>query len=168
MSSMQQCVTCHDSVLSAATNDNSAAAPARRHARKCRPLRYLDPRSPLAVTWQHNNRMIEIPQAETPSTQTSASAGHPRTGNCTPRRWTAVVGPGVCSCYRSSGRWLPDTKVQRKKAAAVKAAPPKATVEKETDVTVLKDFMQEEHVKVLEMECVSHIDSWTKSFRVRR
>ena len=30
MSSVQQCVTRHDSVLSAATNDNSAAAPARR------------------------------------------------------------------------------------------------------------------------------------------
>ena len=39
-------------------------------------------------------------------------------------------------------------------------------VEKETDMTALKDFMQEEHVKVLEMECVSRIDSWTKSFRV--
>ena len=85
----------------------------------------------------------------------------------------------------------------RKKAVAVKAAPPKAieqtkkrrqvdvyygkkksdafksaprklelfvfNVEKET---ALKDYMQEEHVKVLEMECVSHIDSWTKSFRV--
>ena len=55
----------------------------------------------------------------------------------------------------------------KKKSDTFKSAPSKLelfvyNVEKETEVTALKDFMQEEHVKVLEMECVSHIDSWTK------
>ena len=102
-----------------------------------------------------------------------------------------MVGPGVCRCYRSPADGFQIPMYHRKNATAVKAAPPKAieqtkkrrqvdvyygkkksdafksaNVEKETDMTALRDFMQEEHVKVLEMECVSHIDSWTKSFRV--
>ena len=50
----------------------------------------------------------------------------------------------------------------KKKSDAFKRAPRKLelfvfNVEKETDMTTLKkNMLQEEHVKVLEMECVSH------------
>ena len=162
---MQQCVTCHDPVLSAATNDNSAAAPARRHVRKCRPLRYLDPRSPLAVTWHASYTTSKLlrflrrrHRLHRPGTHAPATA-HLADGQL----WSDLAS-GVATDPLADGFQIP--RYHRKKTAAVKAAPPKATVEKETDVMALKDFMQEEHVKVLEMECVSHIDSWTKSFRV--
>ena len=144
-----------------------------------------------------------IPQAAPPSTQTSASvrqqpAPQSLTALGTHAPPTARLADGqlwsdlaVATDPPADGFQIP--KYHRKKAAAVKAAPPKAidqtkkrrqvevydgkkksdavksaprklelfvfNVEKETDMTALNDFMQEEHVKVLEMECVSHIDS---------
>ena len=214
MSSMQQCVTRHDSVLSAATNDNSAVAPARRHVQvsPAQMSRPTESDSCDMARQLHNIRMIETPQAAPPSTQTSASVRQ----QPAPQSLTAPRTHGPATTQLADGQlWsdLPSAvatdpptdgfqipRYHRKKAAAVKAAPPKAidqtkkrrqvdvyygnnksdafkgaprklelfvfNVEKETDMTALKDFMQEEHVKVLEMECVSHIDSWTKSFRV--
>ena len=35
-----------------------------------------------------------------------------------------------------------------------------------TDENCIKEFLKEEQVKVIEMECVSHKEAWTKSFRV--
>ena len=156
--------------------------------------------------------MIETPQAAPPSTQTSSSVRQqpapqsltapgihaPATSHLDDGQLWSDLASAVATDPPADGFQIP--MYHRKKAAAVKAAPPKATeqtkkrrqvdvyygkkksdafksaprklklfvfnVEKETDMTALKDVMQEEHVKVLEMECVSHIDSWTKSFRV--
>ena len=178
MSSVQQCVTRHDSVLSAATNDNSAAAPARRRE-KVTPAQMSRP----------TESSLTAPGIHAPVTS-HLDDGH--LWSDTNRTSTVATDPPA------DGFQIP--RYHRKKAAAVKAAPQKATeqtknrrqvyvyyvkkksdtfnsaprkqellvfnVEKETDMTALKDFMQEEHVKVIEMECVSLIDLWTKSFRV--
>ncbi len=157
----------------------------------------------------HNIRMIEIPQAAPRSTQNSAIVRQqpspqslkapgthaPATARLDNGHLWSDLASAVDTDPPADGFQIP--RYHQKKAAAVKAAPPKAieqtkkrrqvdvyygkkksdalkiaprklelfvfNVEKET---ALKDYMQEEHVKVLEMECVSHIDSWTKSFRV--
>ncbi len=83
MCSMQQCITRHDSELSAATNDNSSAAPAPRRTKEP-PAQMSQPTesasygingTPAMASMArqlHNIRMIEIPQAAPPFTQTSA------------------------------------------------------------------------------------------------
>ena len=74
MCSMQQCIMRHDSALSAATNDNSSAAPARRRTKEP-PAQMSQPTETASYDMArqlHNIRMIEIPQAAPPSTQTSA------------------------------------------------------------------------------------------------
>ena len=75
MSSMQQCVTRHDSVLSAATKDNSAASLACRLA-QAPPAQMPRPTESASCDMArqlHNIRMVVTPQAAPPSTQTSAS-----------------------------------------------------------------------------------------------
>ena len=127
MSGIQQCVTRHDSVLSAATNDNSATAPTRRRA-QVPPAQMSRPTESASCDMArqlHNIRMIETPQAAPPSTQTSASVRQqpapqsltaprthgPATAQLADGQLWSDLASAVASCYRSSGRWLPDTKV---------------------------------------------------------
>ena len=157
--------------------------------------------------------MIETTQVAPPTTQTSASVRQqpspqsltapgthaPATAHLADGQLWSDLASAVATDPPADGFQIP--RYHRKKAAAVKAAPPKAieqtkkrrqldvyygkkksdafksaprklelfvfNVDKETDMAALKDLIQEEHVNVLDMECVSHIDSWTKSFRVR-
>ena len=178
MGNVQQCVTRHDSALSAVSRPATTNLLAQQ-------LQDLHVAMPLIAPLAHES----LPGQAVPTTVNTPGVTHSADGQTWSHLVAAIAtdppddGFQVPSYHRKKTAQLkgaePAPKKRRKvdvfygkkNSSAIKCAPKKLelfvfNVDCSTDENCIKEFLKEEQVKVIEMECVSHKEAWTKSSRV--